>query len=41
MNAAALALFQKLGFSRSGQIDNLDPDDPELVFFKDVGQSAG
>lgn len=28
------ALFAKLGFQRSGMIHNLDPNDPEIVYYK-------
>ena len=30
-------LFGELGFAPSGTIDNLDPGDPELVYFRDLG----
>lgn len=33
-NAPMLGLLAKLGFIPSGRIDNLDEDDPELVFVK-------
>ena len=33
-NAAMQALLAKLGYSPSGIIYNLDPGDPELVYFK-------
>jgi ribosomal protein S18 acetylase RimI-like enzyme len=33
-NAEAQALFVRTGFVRSGKIENLDPGDPELVYFK-------
>ena len=35
-NLPAQCLFEKCGFQRSGQIYNLDEDDPELVYFKAV-----
>lgn len=35
-NAAMRALLSKLGYSPSGVIHNLDPGDPELVFFKQL-----
>ncbi|MED5619887.1 GNAT family N-acetyltransferase [Ideonella sp. BN130291] len=35
-NLGAQALLSKAGFVRSGFIDNLDPDDLELVYFKRV-----
>lgn len=33
-NAPMRALLLRLGFEASGVIHNLDPGDPELVFFK-------
>ena len=33
-NAAMRALLPRLGFTESGQIDNLDDGDPELVFVR-------
>lgn len=33
-NEAAQALFVRAGFVRSGVVENLDSDDPEIVFFK-------
>ncbi len=33
-NVAMQALLTSLGFVLSGQVDNLDPGDPELFFFK-------
>lgn len=35
-NAPMHALLQTLGFSRSGVIHNLDPGDPEWVYFKNL-----
>lgn len=35
-NVPAQALLAKAGFVRSGTIDNLDEDGPELVYFKSV-----
>lgn len=35
-NLPMQALLQKLGFVCSGFIENLDPSDPELVYFKRV-----
>lgn len=35
-NLASQMLIEKAGFVRSGVIDNLDEDDPELVYFKRV-----
>ena len=37
-NAAAQGLFARGGFVHSGTIENLDPGDPELVYFKLVGK---
>lgn len=36
-NEAAQSLFRAAGFTRSGVIENLDADDPELVYFMEVG----
>ncbi len=36
-NAPMRALLAKRGYLASGQIDNLDPGDPELVFVKFLG----
>jgi len=33
-NAPMQALLTSLGFARSGQVDNLDPGDPEIFFHK-------
>jgi ribosomal protein S18 acetylase RimI-like enzyme len=33
-NIAGQKLFEKLGFERSGIVENLDDGDPELVYFK-------
>ena len=33
-NAAMQALLEKAGFVRSGRVDNLDADDPELIYFR-------
>ena len=33
-------LCESLGFVRSGYIDNLDPGDPEIVFFKRVAAAT-
>lgn len=33
-------LLEQLGYARSGVIHNLDPGDPELVYFLDLGQRA-
>lgn len=35
-NIPAQRLFAKAGFSPSGSIENLDPGDPELVYFKSL-----
>ncbi len=37
-NAPMRALLSKLGFEESGIIHNLDPGDPELVYFKRLTQ---
>ena len=34
-------LLEGLGYKLSGYIDNLDPGDPELVYFKDLGSRLG
>ncbi|HEX4199889.1 MAG TPA: GNAT family N-acetyltransferase [Chthoniobacterales bacterium] len=36
-NRPMQALFAKVGFEPSGIIHNLDPDDPELVYYKRAG----
>ncbi|MGF1472364.1 MAG: GNAT family N-acetyltransferase [Rubrobacteraceae bacterium] len=36
-NAAMQRVLEKLGFERSGYIENLDEGDPELVYFKKPG----
>jgi N-acetylglutamate synthase-like GNAT family acetyltransferase len=33
-NLPMQALFAKVGFERSGMIYNLDPEDPEIVYYK-------
>lgn len=33
-NDAMQALFAKVGFERSGVIYNLDPNDPEIVYYR-------
>ena len=35
-NTPMQALLALLGYVRSGVIDNLDPGDPELVYFLDL-----
>ena len=35
-NQLAQALFNRAGFSRSGVVENLDPADPEYIYFKEV-----
>ena len=35
-NMAAQGLILKSGFEPSGRIDNIDPSDPELIYFKPV-----
>ena len=37
-NSAMRALLATLGYVPSGVIENLDPDDPELVFFLDLNR---
>lgn len=39
-NRAAQALFGRAGFQRSGAIENLDPEDPEWVYYKVASQPA-
>lgn len=34
-------LLAKLGYTLSGYIENLDPGDPEFVYFKPLGQPGG
>ena len=36
-NLTAQRTFEALGFVRSGYIENLDEDDPEIVYFKHLG----
>lgn len=38
-NTAALALFARAGFTRSGVIENLDEGDPEVVLYFSSGQA--
>jgi len=40
-NLPMQALLRKLGFTASGLIHNLDPGDPELVFFRYLHGDAG
>lgn len=35
-NGPAHALLRKAGFARSGVVDNLDPGDPEYIYFKEA-----
>ena len=35
-NRPMQALFAKAGFEQSGMIHNLDPDDPEIVYYKAI-----
>lgn len=37
-NAAAHRLLERAGFQRSGVIENLDDNDPEVVYFKPVAK---
>ena len=39
-NRPMQALFAKVGFEPSGIIHNLDPDDPELVYYKLAGSRS-
>ena len=39
-NLAAQRLFERLGFVRSGTIDNLDEGDPEIVYLKRLAPSG-
>ena len=39
-NRPMQALFAKVGFEPSGIVHNLDPDDPELVYYKRVGSRS-
>jgi ribosomal protein S18 acetylase RimI-like enzyme len=39
-NLAAQQLFERMGFVRSGVIENLDTGDPEYVYFKPQSRSA-
>jgi len=39
-NRPMQALFAKVGFEPSGIIHNLDPDDPELVYYKRAGSRS-
>jgi ribosomal protein S18 acetylase RimI-like enzyme len=39
-NAAMRALCEKIGFVRSGIIENLDEGDPEIIYFKRLAPSA-
>ena len=36
-NIAMQRALEKLGFTRSGHIENLDEGDPEIVYFKNTG----
>jgi ribosomal protein S18 acetylase RimI-like enzyme len=35
-NRPIQALFAKAGFEQSGIIHNLDPDDPEIIYYKAI-----
>jgi ribosomal protein S18 acetylase RimI-like enzyme len=37
-NVTAQSLFRKVGFVPSGTIENLDANDPEVVYFMEVGK---
>jgi RimJ/RimL family protein N-acetyltransferase len=36
-NVRMQAVYESLGFVRSGVIENLDENDPEIVYFKRLG----
>lgn len=38
-NTRMQSLLESEGFERTGKIENLDPGDPELVFFKKLGET--
>ena len=40
-NTPMQRLLEKLKYERSGIIYNLDPGDPELIYFKRIRQSRG
>ena len=40
-NLPAQCLFEKCGFVRSGRVENLDVDDTELLYFKQISVSSG
>ena len=40
-NVEARSLFRRAGFIESGSIENLDADDPEVVYFMTVGKHDG
>jgi ribosomal protein S18 acetylase RimI-like enzyme len=40
-NEPMQALFAKAGFKRSGLIHNLDPNDPEIVYYKALDEEGG
>jgi GNAT superfamily N-acetyltransferase len=40
-NVPMQELLAALGYVRSGVIENLDPNDPELVYFLDLGERSG
>ncbi|MEX1032764.1 MAG: GNAT family N-acetyltransferase [Cellvibrionaceae bacterium] len=39
-NSGMQGLLEKLGYARSGTIENLDPGDPELVYFQELGSET-
>jgi ribosomal protein S18 acetylase RimI-like enzyme len=39
-NARMQTLCEKLGFVKSGWIDNLDDDDPEIIYFKRLHKTS-
>jgi hypothetical protein len=38
-NTVMQTLCEKLGYVRSGWIENLDDDDPEIIYFKRLSDS--
>ena len=39
-NSIAQCVFEALGFVRSGYIENLDEGDPEIIYFKHLGDNS-
>ena len=40
-NEVSQLMHERLGFVRSGFIENLDPGDPEIIYYKPVGGAQG